>query len=419
MLEPLREREDRTPVVLIPGITGSKLRVRETGQVVLGDAHGFFFPRDGGLLTALPIDQQDGSPDALEAFEAVTRVKILGLKIDIYASLIKLMEQNGYRSGDLSDPRPEDNFFLFPYDWRHGNIRGAQELARQLERLRDARGQPTLSVNLICQSNAARIARWFVKYGTATLEEAEAGIARHPPGIEIEKLIMVGAANGGAMKTLQIMNRGRIYVPLVGRRFQPETLFTFESLYEALPAYRDDLFVDHDGRPVDVDLFDADNWERFGWSIYSPEVRRRIERAGRPDLFADAERREAFLRRSLDRARRFQRLLVQDTERPDGTRYYLIGNVYVPTPERAVLVPRRDGSWRTLFSGDRRVRRDAYLLGLASAPGDGHVSRPSRQTLSPREAAALAGRSVNVDEQHRKIILDRTAHRLILEALLD
>ena len=46
-MEPLARAEVRTPVVLIPGITGSKLRDRDTGTVRWGNTRSLFFPRDG------------------------------------------------------------------------------------------------------------------------------------------------------------------------------------------------------------------------------------------------------------------------------------------------------------------------------------------------------------------------------------
>ena len=162
VLEPLRLLEDRTPVVLIPGVTGSQLRDRETGKVVWGTASRFFSPRDGGYDLALPIG--GAAPDRLEAFAPIVELKLLGIwKFDIYGSLLRLMEANGYRLGDLADPQPGDSFFFFPYDWRHGSSDAAGELAARLENLRRVRGDEVLRVSFLCHSNAARIARYFVQ----------------------------------------------------------------------------------------------------------------------------------------------------------------------------------------------------------------------------------------------------------------
>ena len=86
-----------------------------------------------------------------------------------------MLEANGYTLGDLDDPRPGESLFVFDYDWRRGNVESARMLSQALERLRVARGESALSVDLICQSNAARLARYYLKYDGASLADAEAG----------------------------------------------------------------------------------------------------------------------------------------------------------------------------------------------------------------------------------------------------
>ena len=70
------------------------------------------------------------------------------------------------------------------------------------------------------------------------------------------------------MRILRELDRGRSYIPIINDR-QPETFFTFPALYEDLPAYRRDLFVGGDGEALDVDLYDAGAWTRYGWSALS------------------------------------------------------------------------------------------------------------------------------------------------------
>lgn len=404
VLEPLRTIAEKTPVVLIPGITGSQLRNRETGEVLWGTARAFFAPRDGGYALARPIGA--GAEDVLEAFAPLREIKLLGIcKVDIYASLARLMESNGYREGDLDDPRPGETFFFFPYDWRYGAVRAAHELTEKLERLRQVRGTARLHVTLVGQSNAGRIARYFVKYGGASLEEAEAGRARRPPGIEVDKLILVGTANGGGLRTLDDLHRGRRYIPWIGRKLQPETIFTMESVYEELPFYHEDLFFDSDGGMLDVDVADAASWKSYGWSIYRRDARERTRASGRTDLFGDEGDRAAFLAEALDRAKRLHRLLMLDVRDLGPTRYYSVQSRSEPTPERALLDP--------------DLGRRARYRALAEAPGDGHATLGSQMWLSPRESAALAREPVYVAAEHRRIVLSRAAQRSILEFLLD
>ena len=114
------------------------------------------------------------------------------------------------------------------------------------------------------------------------------------------------------LDVLHELNHGRRYAPPFGRRVRQEALFLFPSMFESLPAYEPRLFFDERGTLLDVDLFDAANWERYEWSIYSPSVRRRLSRAQLPDRFGDPDARRAYLEDRLDRSRRLHRLLRSD-----------------------------------------------------------------------------------------------------------
>ncbi len=228
----------------------------------------------------------------------------------------------------------------------------------------------------------------------------------------------MGTSNGGSLRILRELNRGRRYIPLVGRRWLPETLFTFVSLFQDLPVYRRDLFMDEQGQGLEIDLFDADSWERYGWSVFGAASRRRIERSGRTDLFGSPEARRRHLERMLDRSRRLHALLRRDVA-GFATRYDSIQNVSDETPQRAVLARRLDGSWKLLFSGDRELRRRQALHELATARGDGHATVESQAWLSPQESRALAPEPLTVRGAHFEMILEPAVHRRFVEFLLE
>ena len=191
---------------------------------------------------------------------------------------------------------------------------------------------------------------------------------------------------------------------------------TIRAVFEDLPVYRQDLFVDEAGQPLAVDLFDLESWRRYGWSIFSPPVARRLERSGRSDLFADAAERESYLRRRLDRARRFHRQLRRDVAGFAGVRYYLIQDVDNETPARAVLIRDGDG-WRTLLPGDRWLRKRRWLERLLLDLGDGHATVTSQLWMAPQELAALAAETAEVDGDHFELILAAAAQRRLLAFL--
>ncbi len=419
LLDALAEAAERTPVVLVPGITGVELRDRATGKIVWGTGANLVKPKDGGRSGALPIDPRAAAASTIEAGEVLERLKLFGLfTVEVYSTIVRLLEHNGYRRGDLLHPRPGENLFLFAYDWRRDNLDTVRLLAERLSRLRQALGLKRLRVALLCQSNGGQICRYFAKYGVASLESAEAGRVERPPGIEVSDVILLGTSNGGALRILREMNRGRKYLiwPL-GRRFQPETLFTYRSLYQDLPAGGDGLFLDESGRSLDVDIYDADEWKRYGWSIYAAKAGQRVARKGRREVFGDAEARAVYLARVLDRAVRLHRVPRRDVEDFGASRYHLIQSSEHETPAKALLIQGKKG-WRTLFSGDPRLDRLEALRELASVPGDGHATLESQLWLSPQESERLVGGPFYVEGEHFDLIEATATHERLLEILL-
>ena len=415
----LVDHGDEAPVVLVPGITGTRLLDPATGRLVWGDGLAVIRPHDGGYALAKPIRegvQRRGG--ALEPAGVIDAVRLGPIKKEVYGPIVRLLERHGYRAGDLESPRPGDDLFLFGYDWRDENAVSAARLAEALERLRQARGEDRMPVDLVCQSNGAHVCRWFAKYGGGSLEEAEAGGAGPPDRLRVRKLILVSSSNGGSLRNLAMLNRGRRYVSLIGRRWTPEAISTIRAVFEDLPVYSTNLFVDERGAALAVDLFEPETWRRYGWSFFSPRVARRIDRRGRDDLFGDGEARAAYLGRSLDRARRFHEQLRRNVDGFAGVRYYMIQNVSADTPARAVL-GRRGDRWRLRFSEDRWLRGRPALHGRLVAPGDGHATVDSQLWLAPQERAALGGKIAAVEGDHFELILAPAAQQRLLAYLAE
>ena len=416
VLEPLAAVDQRATVVLVPGITGSRLAEAEHGRVVWGRARHLFLPRDGGRAAALSLVEPDAG--RLAPAGAVSALRPFGLlRYEFYAPLERLMAANGYRQGDLDAPDPRATFYVFDHDWRLGTPEIAARLAEALERLRQARGSEELRVHLVCHSNAGQIARWLAKHGAGSLEQAERGVARPPPGLRVESVIFVGTAHGGALATLDDLLGGRRYVPLVGRRFLPEVLFTFPPLWESLPYDERCPVIDASGACLDVALAEPADWARLGWSIHDRVVARRADRW--PRLFGNRETREAALAERLSFGRRFARVLERDSNAFGTARYYSIQSLALPTPRRVVVLPGRRSGRRTVVGDRGPVRRDPWLRARALDPGDGHATLGSLESLSPQERRALARPTAWVRARHRDIIRHPAVHRFILEFLLD
>jgi len=416
VVESVRAASERTPVVFVPGVTGVGLRDRITGKPVWGRGKNLISPHDRGYGMARPLKADLGGPD-LEPDKVILDLRLFGfVRFKVYQPLVQLFTANGYRHGDLERPRPTDDLFLFAYDWRQDNVDSALLLAKQLERLRRTRGQEHLAVNLVCQSNGAHVCRYFAKYGGLTLEDAESGKTWRPAAVEVDKVILVGTSNGGSIRVLRELDRGRKYVGTIGRFFSPESLYTILSLYQDLPVYTEDLFVDEQGNPMAVELFDAENWRRFEWSIYNHESRARLKRDDLPSWFGSRADRHAYLEQALDRSQRFHRLLQQEVVDFDAIEYHQIMNTSNVTSSRAVL-RQHNGRWQTLFADDKEVEQRPELRAAMTVAGDGHATRASQEWLSRQERERIVQEPIQVEGSHRRMILEPATQQSILEIL--
>lgn len=412
----LPETPPDTPVVFVPGVTGVVLRDAVTQEVVWGEGRNLLGPRDGAYGLALPLVSGDHGQPTLEPVAPIDQISLLGIDKPIYGPIRTLLAEAGYRQGSLESPRPGETFFFFAYDWRRDLTEGARRLRERLEALRRAQGKERLEVDLICQSSGAHLCRYLAKYGAVPLDEAVAGRGSLPANIAIRRLVLVGSSNGGSLRILRELDRGRRYLPLIGRRMTPEVVFTYPSLFQDLPVYRSDLFVDETGRPLDVDLFDPESWRRYGWSVHDEETAGRLRERGAERFLGGPAERDAWLRRTLAAARRFQESLHADAPGFGGTRIYIVGSADQETPDRAVLVRDR-GEWRTYFTGDSFLRRRPALRALATASGDEHATLASQDWLSPQEQAALALPPRRVHGGHFEALLTAETGSFLLEAL--
>ncbi len=419
--QPLPEPR-RAPLVFVAGTTGTKLAQISTGKLVWGKTMNLFRPRDRGYSLALPVVTETAShPQArFRPAGPLLDLRLLLWKKQIYGPFLAHFLGKGRKLGRFEATQPGADLFFFDYDWRLGVVDTALELAAELDELGSAlggSGTAPLAVDLICQSNAAKTCRYLVKYGALPLDRAEAGHSHPPAAYRIRKLILVGASNGGALRTLELMTRGRRYVALLGRKLSQEAFFSIRPLFTDLPIQRKDLFFDPTGKTIDIDLASPTSWIEYGWSVFASKPQRRLARARRPDLFGSRADRTAYLGAQLDRAARLQRLLANDAPDFGSTRYYHLENESVPTAERALLAESR-GRWKVFFFDDRRVARNPDLKALAVSAGDGHATLGSQRALSPQEQAASAG-SALVRGGHFEMIIEPAGLNALSSFLAD
>lgn len=399
-----------TPVVFVPGITGSQLLDAEHGdRVAWGSGWKLLLPRDGAHALAPPLAPGLEAEDTLRAGDVLRSIDLLFISRPIYGPLLDALVAAGYRIGDPKSPSAEATLYPFGYDWRRDPVETAAALERLLTGIAASRGGG--GVDLVCQSNAARICRWVAKYGGASVEQVSSRREIEGPNVAIERMVLVGASNAGAVRTLRELDRGRRYLPS-GRRMTPETLASLASLMGDLPPAGSSLFVDANGEPVDLDLHDATTWLVERWSIFRGSAQDRLDAPGTRRRFGSLEDQLHALQRALDRARATSAALARDASGFAGTSIYQVLNLSGPTPSRVVV----DDRGRLWFAGDKRIDRDPELLARVTEPGDGHATEASQRALSAQELDALV-EVARVDGGHFDVALDPALHAAVLRFL--
>jgi len=407
----LRQTPRKEPVIIIPGALGSILEDTDSGRVVWGRVGGrgvdaLTLPTDGATLRE--------NRDAIVAVNLLRRMVFIPRLVEFKANedLIRvLQEAGGYDKGDLEHPQPGDNCFLFWYDWRRDLVEAAQQLGAMIERLAREMGDPNLKVHLIAQSAGGLVARYYVKYGTAdVLDQEPLPPPTYAGAKHVAQVIMLGTPNNGSLETFQSLHQG-FRVPNMGR-FTPAMVFTMPAAYQLLPHEEETSFLDGNGRPLEVSLYDPANWETYGWSVFSPE------RLTASQQHLAQQRR--FLSLALRRAKRFQQALDTGNPADDPVEYVLFGSDCQPTLRRAELM--QGGSvWRTRFTSDDPVMK-SKLFGL----GDGSVTKESllgshRTGISQSDLAFSTlhvANAVFVCESHLQLTQNLTALDNLLHALL-
>jgi pimeloyl-ACP methyl ester carboxylesterase len=374
---------DTTPVIVIPGVFGSKLRDRSTRvEAWPGTARMILF--DDYRHLALDFDPGTLAVrlDNLEAFD----IADAALGHDFYGKIIEtLRDFGGYARGTVgAPPQPgERRYYIYPYDWRQDNVDAARGLDRLIEAIRHDYGDPALRVDIVAHSMGGLIARYYQRYGTEdVLDGRESQITLYGTS-RVRKLILLGTPNMGSASSLHAF--------LVGEaigfgRIPQEALATLPSGYQIFPHPLVTWLIDAAGRARHDDLFDGETWRRYRWSIFDPAVQARIRAARGADADAYLSALARFFDFRLERARRFLWAL-STPEPPTQIRYVLFGGDCTLTPARLALEDVGGMPVARLYPDQivGRVPGVAYAE-LMLEPGDGSVTKPSvlaRETLDP------------------------------------
>ena len=359
----------RNPVIVIHGFIGSKMKNLHTQKSVWGRVVNAIRRGNPDDL-ALPTDRLPLSENRDDLVPYAICESVLGVRF--YGAILQaLREVGGYRLGDINDPKPGDTAFIYYYDWRRDNVESAIGLGRAIRRIKTRLRAPALRFDIVAHSMGGFLAEYYLKYGMVdVLDHAGAAPVTYAGAIDIGRIVTIGTPHRGTMSAFRILNNG------FARTMSPREIFSMPSVYQLLPDDPDGHFLDMQGNPVAVDLYNARTWVENRWAIWS--------RHGGEGGDAPPPQAERFLQAALDRAHAFHTALREDAPGDAPVvPIHLFGSDCVPTLDRVVLSPAADGVEILFNDGTEPFRNARELEKLMLAPGDGTVTAESLVGLFP------------------------------------
>ncbi len=375
--------ENRTPVVVIPGILGSKLS-DDVGSKVWGSftygATDVDTP-EGARQLSLPMEL--GTPlselrdnvipsDVLDVVEVDVGL-VRGIRLSAYVDIMKTLAAGNYRDQSLGDSGAIDygglhyTCFQLPYDWR----RDIAEQAAALEQVildakdanRDALGlgdDAEIKVDVVAHSMGGLVLRYYLRYGTQPLPNDGSLPKLNWAGAEhVRQAILIGTPNAGAASALAQLVDGLNLNPILPN-FRPSILGTMPAIYQLLPRERHNVVVDR-VTGESIDIFRVETWEKYGWGLVSDSEDSKLRQLlpgvdTREERYAIAR---DHLEKCLARAEQFHRAVDIPASPPKGTTI-------------------------SLFAGDAKrtpivlgVSKNGRVSVLETGPGDSTVARYS------------------------------------------
>lgn len=386
------ESSRRRPVIVIPGILGSKLAQQDTHRIVWGAFGGEYADpsrADGARLFSLPMRKGARLAelrDDVVATDALDRVKltILGLPIELnaYYNLLATLGVGGFRDQQLAMLGAVDygdkhyTCFQFAYDWRRSNVENAALLKQFIDERRAyilqqyrkdfGPGDYDVKFNIVAHSMGGLLTRYFLRYGDTPLpEDGDLPELTWAGADDVANAILVGTPNAGSVESLRELVHGSHPAPIV-KPYRPALVGTLPAVYELMPRARHGVVVRNGDTNDRIDsLTSIETWRQYRWGLLDPREAPALT-ALLPNVKDAAIRRsiaEDHLEKCLKNAERFWAALDVPAQPPAGLDIYLYAGDAIQTA-CTLSVDTRDGNLRTLNEcpGDGTVTRYSALL---------------------------------------------------------
>ena len=387
MHDPDRGFEHQNPVIIIPGILGSKIVAADSAVSHWGDfrhkpgrrerdahARKIALPmRSGAALHELTDTMEtDGTLGHVQ-----TSIGGISIRLNAYGDVLSVLGVGSY-SGTWA-ARPEQasvdqgadlaTAFEFDYDWRRSldeNAARLEEFIRQATRflqLQYAWYGP-IKFDVVAHSMGGLVLRYFLRYGGQPLPlDGSRPTATWAGAACVDTAVIVGAPNAGSLFGLERLVSGLAGNP-VHPAYDPVILATMPSVYQLLPRSRHRPFQVR-GEPRPVDLLDPALWVRMGWGLADSSRARQLAKL-LPGVESAAERKDIamdHLHKCLANASAFHTALDIPAAQPQDIKMHLVAGDRHPTPILATAAPGDPVlRYERSVPGDKVVPRSSALL---------------------------------------------------------
>lgn len=441
-----KAQKGKRPVIIIPGIMGSELfnDKNERVWINLSETKG-----DGLSLPISPNLAENN--DSVHAGKIIERAKVSNFlpEVSIYEALIQAMERyGGYTEGNWENPDVSndglDKYYVFSYDWRRDNVENARLLIRKIESLKQKLGKPDLRFNILAHSMGGLVARYAAMYADADLPaNGEKAVPNWDGARHFNKIFMFGTPNEGSMATLDTLLNGYRIGGFRITVLRSEVTITAPAVFQLLPHHGTARFYDENLNPLELDIFDAETWKKYGWSAFADKSFRNkfaeqpasVDEKGRKSEFANIPLSDldAYFANVLRRAKAFQDALDADSPVPASISFFVFGSDCDNTQDGAILYRNtKTNAWQTIFAPKNYKTADGKKITKTMteaklyAPGDMRVTRRSllAETITQQNYRnSIFRRSLPVSatfscETHDQLPNDKSVQDNFLTALI-
>lgn len=378
----------RNPIIVIPGILGSKL-VDESGKrIVWGEFGGSGIDpatTDGARLLSLPIEKGVSLEDLADTVKVAgpleeLNVRVFGVpfQISAYRDILTSLGVGGYHDAATNGSHVNygdqyNNCFEFAYDWRRDNVETAALLhefilekkayVEEERRKRYGDDAEPVKFDIVAHSMGGVMARYYLQYGNASLPHDGSPPELTWAGTQyVERLVMVAPPNAGSLQAVEYLTQG-VQFSRFFSKYEPALLATMPSIYQLLPRTRHRPVVMGPQRTA-VDLYDPKTWVQARWGFFNPSQAELLRQLipDEPDPQKRLTIAYEHLAKCLRRAELFHAAIDVKAIPPEGTSLHLIASDAHPTLFQYAVDGRGQLTPTARVAGDGIVTRHSALM---------------------------------------------------------